>query len=85
MTSALPPTAAQRDDDHPTLTDKRLIELEIKQSYSDDLLEELNLMVFKQQAQIDNLAAQVQRLQQSQARGTPEEGHDPRAELPPHY
>lgn len=66
-------------------TDKRLTDLEIKQSYSEDLLEQLNLLIYKQQSHIDTLAAQVQRLQQSQARAAPEGSSDPRDELPPHY
>lgn len=85
MTSTPTPAPAQLEADFQAHTDKRLTELEIKQSYNDDLLEQLNLLVFKQQSHIDHLSAQLQRLQQSQGRGAPEAGHDPRAELPPHY
>ena len=35
-------------------TDQRLTALEIKSSYSDDLLEQLNLLVYRQQLQIDD-------------------------------
>lgn len=85
MTSTPTPAPCNSDAIFQTETDKRLTELEIKQSYNDDLLEQLNLLVFKQQSHIDHLSAQLQRLQQSQARGAQEGGHDPRAELPPHY
>lgn len=86
MTATPTPAPSAMDADFQAQTDKRLTELEIKQSYSDDLLEQLNLLVFKQQSHIDHLSAQLQRLQQSQARGAQEaSAHDPRAELPPHY
>ncbi|NMM90319.1 SlyX protein [Rhodococcus sp. SRB_17] len=65
-------------------TDQRLTELEIKASYSDDLLEQLNLLVYRQQQQIDALLQEVQRLRHQM----PEGGSAPRNlrdELPPHY
>ncbi|MGC4397205.1 SlyX family protein [Hydrogenophaga sp. T2] len=65
-------------------TDQRLTELEIKLSYAEDLLDELNLTVYRQQQQIDALMAQVAALQQQ----APEPGSAPRNpahELPPHY
>ncbi|MDO9435259.1 SlyX family protein [Hydrogenophaga sp.] len=67
-------------------TEQRLIELEIKSSYADDLLDSLNQLVARQQEQIDLLLREVARLRQ---RGEPESGahamRDPRDELPPHY
>lgn len=65
-------------------TDQRLTELEIKLSYAEDLLDELNLTVYRQQQQIEALIAQVAALQQQ----APEPGTGPRNlahELPPHY
>ena len=43
-------------------TDQRLTELEIKASYSDDLLEQLNLIIYRQQQQIDALVHEVQQM-----------------------
>ena len=67
-------------------TDQRLIELEIKASYAEDLLDSLNQLVASQQEQIDLLLREVSRLRQ---RGDPDAGapgpRDPRDELPPHY
>ncbi|RMX07984.1 SlyX family protein [Corticibacter populi] len=63
----------------------RLTDIEIKLSYSEDLLEQLNLLVYRQQAQIEALSAHVQRLQQMQASPGNEAPRDPRDELPPHY
>ena len=67
-------------------TDRRLIALEIKASYSDDLLEQLNLAVYRQQLQIDALAQQLQRLgQRLPEAGGGAEPRNLRDELPPHY
>ena len=40
----------------------RLDELEIKASYTEDLLDQLNLTIFRQQQQIDRLTQQVAQL-----------------------
>ncbi len=63
---------------------QRLEALEIKAAYADDLLEELNLTIYKQQQQIDRLLHLVNDLQQRM----PETGAvapGARDELPPHY
>ena len=65
----------------------RLTELEVKLSYSEDLLERLNMSVYRQQEQIDALLAQVAQLRLMQV-SAPSGGvgaRDPRDELPPHY
>lgn len=64
--------------------DERLTELEIKSSYADDLLEQLNHIVARQQQQIDALQRELLALRQ-QLRDAPGvaagSGHEP----PPHY
>lgn len=63
---------------------RRLNELEIKASFSEDLLDQLNLLVYRQQQQIDSLAQQLAQLRQQSA----EVGGGARSlrdELPPHY
>lgn len=72
--------------DHATDTDKRLTDLEIKASFSEDLLDELNQVIVRQQQQIDALVRELAQLRQQM----PEGGAAPafgRAldELPPHY
>lgn len=64
----------------------RLTELEVKLSYSEDLLEQLNLTVYRQQTQIDALLAQIAQLRLLVV-SAPGGGaaRDPRDELPPHY
>lgn len=72
----------------PDDTSRRLTELEIKASYTEDLLDQLNLTIYRQQQQIDRLMAEVAQLRQqvpdsevgSSARVT-----HLRNELPPHY
>ena len=67
----------------------RLTELEIKASLTEDLVEELNRMVYRQQEQIDLLQAQLRHLYgQMQANVESAESAAPRNlrdEIPPHY
>lgn len=67
--------------------DARLIELEVKAAFQEDLLETLNDIVTRQQQQIDLLQQQFQALyQQVQSSGPSGGGStDPRHEIPPHY
>ncbi len=63
----------------------RITELEIKLSYTEDLLDTLNGLVARQQQDIDWLLREVGRLRQQggeQSTGTPRNLRD---ELPPHY
>jgi SlyX protein len=68
-------------------TDKRLTDLEIKASFADDLLDQLNQTILLQQQQIDKLVRQVAELrQQSPADADAAPGtRNLRDELPPHY
>ena len=68
----------------PTDIEKRLIELEIKLGLADDLLEQLNHTVFKQQQQIELLMRELLELQrQSQDNRSSATSH--KDEIPPHY
>ena len=66
-------------------TDQRLIELEIKASFSEDLLDQLNLVVVRQQAQIDLLIREVQQLREQQPDGVAGGAVRLMDDLPPHY
>ena len=69
------------DDD----TARRLTELEIKASFADDLMDQLNQVIVRQQAQIDLLLREVAMLRaQTPADETPA-FRSLRDELPPHY
>ena len=64
----------------------RLTELEIKMSLTEDLVEELNHTVYRQQQQIELLQAQLRVLYgQMQAAAQPAEPRNLRDEIPPHY
>jgi SlyX protein len=68
----------------PPDTERRLIDLEVKASFAEDLLEQLNRTVFRQQQQIEQLAREIAELRQRipPDTGTPTGVVD---ELPPHY
>ena len=65
--------------------ESRITELEIKISYAEDLVDELNHHIFRQQQQIDTLAREVARLREQMQSTTPEQTASLRDELPPHY
>ncbi|ABX35468.1 SlyX family protein [Delftia acidovorans SPH-1] len=64
----------------------RVMELEIKASYTEDLLEQLNLTIYRQQQQIDRLLDELRDLRRRVPEGGPAGGATHlRDELPPHY
>jgi SlyX protein len=65
--------------------ENRLTELEIKLSFTEDLVEELNRTVYQQQRQIDALLQAMLNMRQQMASMIPEEKRSLRDELPPHY
>jgi len=65
--------------------DQRLTDLEIKASFTEDLLDKLDQVIVRQQQQIDLLLREVAELRQ---RGTDAAGgvtRNLRDDLPPHY
>ncbi|HRD95607.1 MAG TPA: SlyX family protein [Rubrivivax sp.] len=65
-------------------SEKRLTELEIKVSFTEDMLDRLNDVVVRQQQQIEQLQRELLRLiAQVPAEGAP--ARSLRDELPPHY
>jgi SlyX protein len=65
--------------------DARLTELEIKASYAEDLLEQLNATIYRQQQQIDLLLREVMGLRQQLPEGSQPMLRSARDDLPPHY
>lgn len=65
--------------------DRRLTDLEIKASYTEDLLDQLNMTIYRQQQQIDALILQVTQLRQQAPDGGSGGMRNLRDELPPHY
>jgi len=70
-------------------TDDRLTDLEIKASFAEDSVDQLNAVIVRQQQQIDALTAQLaqlrQLLQQQPVDGSGSAFRSLRDELPPHY
>ncbi|TAK86587.1 MAG: SlyX family protein [Aquabacterium sp.] len=67
------------------LIDKRLTDLEIKASFTEDLVEDLNQLIVRQQQQIDMLIREVLQLRQQPGDAGQGGFHSLRDELPPHY
>jgi SlyX protein len=66
-------------------SDERTTNIEVKLSFTEDLVEELNQTIYKQQQQIDMLINEVRALKLQMASNLPSDGNSPRDELPPHY
>ncbi|MEO5736692.1 MAG: SlyX family protein [Variovorax sp.] len=71
--------------ENPQDVEHRLNELEIKASYTEDLLDQLNLVIYRQQQQIDSLVQQVLQLRQQSTDAGSGGPRNLRDELPPHY
>ena len=65
--------------------ERRLTELEIKASFNEDLLDQLNQVIVRQQQEIDLLLREVRQLKQHLPDGNSATRQQPRDELPPHY
>lgn len=68
-----------------TAIDNRLMDLEIKASFNEDLLEQLNQTIYRQQEQIDALLREVSQLRMQTPDGGSGSFRSLRDELPPHY
>ncbi|MDD1611581.1 MAG: SlyX family protein [Methylococcaceae bacterium] len=69
------------------MNEERIIELEIKAAYQDDLLQTLNQIVSNQQLQIDRLEETCRLLNERIQNLLTEAGNtgEPVREIPPHY
>ena len=63
----------------------RISELEIKISFAEDMIDELNRTIYRQQQQIDRLLSRVETLRDQVQAAAPAEQRSLRDELPPHY
>lgn len=64
---------------------RRLTELEIKASFAEDLVDQLNDIVTRQQAQLDALSRELAVLRQLMPSADTIQVRSLRDELPPHY
>ena len=67
------------------MTEHRLTELEIKASYTEDLLDRLNEVVIRQQQQIDRLQREVAALREQVDQAPSSAFRSLRDDLPPHF
>lgn len=65
--------------------DQRLMELEIKCSFTEDLVERLNEVIVRQQAQIDRLQRDQLEMREQARAADPGSFRSLRDEMPPHY
>lgn len=65
--------------------DQRLMELEIKCSFTEDLVERLNEVIVRQQAQIDRLQREVMEIREQARAADPGSFRSLQDEMPPHY
>ena len=72
-------------DSQQNTTDQRLTELEIKAIYTEDLVEQLEQVIVRQQRQIDLLLREVEELQQPATDGGLGAARCLRDDLPPHF
>ncbi len=71
--------------ENPRHIDQRLTELEIKASFNEDLLDELNRAIFRQQQQIDSLIRELGHLRRQSPDAGAGVARGARDEMPPHY
>ena len=69
----------------PDNADQRLTDLEIKATYTEDLVEQLDNIIARQQQQIDLLLREVTELRQPVPDGSVLAGRSLRDDLPPHF
>ncbi|MFN4121490.1 SlyX family protein [Acidovorax sp.] len=64
---------------------QRLEALEVKASFTEDLLDQLNMTIYQQQQLIDRLTHEVIQLRQQASEGPAQGPRNLRDEIPPHY
>ncbi len=65
--------------------ENRLEKIENKLSLAEDLLDELNTTVYRQQRQIERMQNEIVTLRQQLQASMPAEQRNPGDEIPPHY
>jgi SlyX protein len=70
---------------NPHNTEQRLTDLEIKASFTEDQLDQLDKVVARQQLQIDILIREITQLRQQAPEGGGGAARNLRDDLPPHF
>lgn len=71
--------------DHADRIEHRLTDLEVKASYTEDMLDQLNQVIVRQQDQIDRLLRELRELRERRPASDDAAFRSLRDELPPHY
>jgi SlyX protein len=80
-----PVMSNQADAESLAALQERVENLEIKASFAEDLLEQLNLTIYRQQEMMERLTAEVVQLRRQVPEGGGAAARNLRDELPPHY
>jgi SlyX protein len=67
------------------MTEDRITNLEIKLSFTEDLIDQLNQTVYKQQQQIEFLYRELKSIKEQASSGDGVGKTSPADEIPPHY
>ena len=80
-----PEFGSNRAMEYPHNMEQRLTDLEIKASFTEDMVDQLNQVIVRQQRQIDLLSRELAQLRQQIPDGDAGAPGRLRDELPPHY
>jgi len=67
------------------MTEDRITNLEIKLSFTEDLIDQLNQTIYKQQQQIEFLYRELKSIKEQASSGESAGNSSPTDEIPPHY
>jgi SlyX protein len=67
------------------MTEERITNLEIKLSFTEDLIDQLNQTVYKQRQQIEFLYRELKSIKEQSSSGDSSGSSSPKDEIPPHY
>ena len=67
------------------MTEDRINNLEIKLSFTEDLIDRLNQTIYKQQQQIEFLYRELKSIKEQSSSGDGAGISSPKDEIPPHY
>ncbi len=71
--------------DIPQKLEDRLVDLEVKAAYADDLLDQLSDQIYRQQQQIDLLLSELRLLRERLPEAGTTTPRNLRDDIPPHY
>ena len=69
----------------PQALEDRLVDLEVKAAYADDLLDQLSDQIYRQQQQIDLLLSELRLLRERLPEAGTNAPRNLRDDIPPHY